>query len=303
MHLRRPVLFGALLVVLGAWTGSPVVHAQDACNVDSNGFLGEDQGAAIIVAFLYHLYVTADSADAYLATATALLPTLEIAMAEALAARVIESCAGAESNLLVDIIGFDTQPADEIVTLDDGNPQECGDADNCFVVHSEWTVYIPCTETDCASTDVAGSMLLVLGAILRNGNSSMFSAYVNPETHPGFVSIRHILKDATAKTTTPTKAATETDQDSPTASSASTSPSANSDDSPTKSPTGSIGLFDISGHRDENALLFYGVLFAAGVGLLFFCGCLCNICKKKKGGRDRGYDSDGSDSSASSSSS
>jgi hypothetical protein len=211
-----------------------------------------------------------------------MLPTLEIAMAEALAATIIESCGAMGS--MSNIIGFNTQPADEIVTsTGSGAPKECsGGAEDCYVVHSEWTVYVV-----SSATGVANDMFLYLATVLAGGNESVVAGYVDSAKYPSFVSINHLLQDVSSASPV-------------------TSPSASpaSDDSPTKSPTaktGMAGLFDIDAHmnnvneyRDRNTLVFYGMIFAGGIAFVFCCSCFCKICCGKKRRRHRRYDSDSS---------
>lgn len=297
MYLHRSLIFGALLMAAGQ--AFSVHQAEETCTVDSTGFVGADGGTATSIAFEYALNVLSGDTAEDLASATAMLPALEITMAEALSATIFEACGAIllqEGGSMSNIIGFNTKPVDEIVTSQTGTLKECSSGtEDCYVVHSAWTVYV-----NMSSTGVATDMLFHLANVLAGGNASVVAGAIDGVMYPNFVSINPILQDAPSSpspsavpSTSPSSAPPAIPSTIPSSAPLVDPPTKNPssvqvEDSPTKSPTGKtgfLGLFDIAAHannvneyHDENTLIFYGLIFAAGIGSVFCCFCFCKLC-------------------------
>ena len=104
------------------------------CNL-TIGLVGRDSGNAVFAAFEYNLTVKNGVPQAMVEDS--ILPSLEDSFARKTAERLIATCAPPGQTVPTNIVGIDVQPDDYVVG-------KCGGAGqgNCFVIHSETTIFV-----------------------------------------------------------------------------------------------------------------------------------------------------------------
>ena len=134
--------FKTAILQLLALSSSVFVVDGVGCNL-TIGLVGRDSGNAVIAAFEYNL--TVKNGVPQTTVEDLILPSLEDSFARNTAERLIAVCAPPGQTVLNDIVGIDVQPDDYVVGKCGGVGQG-----NCFVIHSETTIFVLSTAKGAA---------------------------------------------------------------------------------------------------------------------------------------------------------
>ena len=123
------------------------VNAQSTCTLSNKGFIGTDLGSIVFVAYEYDLHVTKDTKQNVITTE--ILPAVKNTLVTFVTPLLIVECAplGADTSAFADVVGIETQPKDKILATD-GCKSPASDSQDCYRIHSEFTIYVSDTGTD-----------------------------------------------------------------------------------------------------------------------------------------------------------